>query len=192
MKKERKGRCISYGNSNIGNPGNGGNRSQRFPDKKVCILRTGYGGKEAEILLSGQFFPDWRCVCGIWKRCRNNGGTAYDWVQYLSWKERTQAVRVVPDDTVYGHHQWAFCSGTACAAVFLCVVGTGDFRLSLYPLRVISGVAFLILCEREKLAQLVSREYAAQEPAEMRGRQTIYIVRELFPTSESVVSLPLL
>jgi len=53
-----KGRCMIYGNGNIGNTGNSGNRSQRFPDQKVCILRTGYGGKEAEILLSGQFSSD--------------------------------------------------------------------------------------------------------------------------------------
>lgn len=166
--RERKGQCISYGNGNIGNTGNGGNRSQRFPDKEICVLRTGYGGKEAAHLLSDQFFSDWHCVLVFWKRCRDNGGITYDRVQYLSRKKKIQAVWAASDDTVYGHHQWAFCSGTACAAVFLCVVGTGDFRLSFYFLRVISGVAFLILCEREKMAQLVSREYAAQEPAKIR------------------------
>lgn len=61
-----------------------------------------------------------------------------------------------------------FCSGTACAAVFLCVVGTGDCRLSVHPLWIIDCIVFLVLCEREKLAQLVSREYAAQKPAKIR------------------------
>lgn len=166
--RERKGQCISYGNGNIGNTGNGGDHSQRFPDKEICVLRTGYGGKEAAPLLSGQFFPDWHCVPGFWKRCRNNGGITYDRVQYLSWKKKIQAVRTVSDDTVYGHHQWTFCSGTACAAVFLCVVGTGDCRLSVYPLWVIDCIVFLVLCERKKLASLVSREYASQEPAKIR------------------------
>lgn len=167
-RKKRKGRCISYGNGNIGNTGNGGNHSQWFPDKKICVFRTRYGGKEAALLLSGQFFPDWHCVLGFWKRCRNNSGIAHDRVQYLSWKKKIQAVRAVSDDTVYGHHQWAFCSGTACAAVFLCVAGTGDCRLSVHPLWIIDCIVFLVLCEREKLAQLVSREYAAQKPAKIR------------------------
>ena len=107
-RKKRKGRCISYGNGNIGNTGNGGNHSQWFPDKKICVFRTGYGGKEAALLLSGQFFPDWHCVLGFWKRCRNNSGIAHDRVQYLSWKKKIQAVWAVSDDTVYGHHQWLF------------------------------------------------------------------------------------
>lgn len=88
QEKERKGQCISYGNSNIGNTGNDGNHSQRFPDKEICVFRAGYGGKEAEILLSAQFFPYWRCVPDFWKRCREHDSTALNWVKYLPWQEK--------------------------------------------------------------------------------------------------------
>ncbi len=71
------------------------------------------------------------------------------------------------DAAVSGHYQRASCSDTACAAVFLCVVGTGNLSLSVYLLRGIIHAAAFILCEREKLAQLVSGEYAAQESAEI-------------------------
>ena len=142
--KERKGwkgRYISYENGNIGNTGNGGNRSQWFLDKKVCVFRAGYGGKEAENLLSAQFFPDWHCVLDFWKRYGKHDSAAYDRAEYLSWQEKASSVRTGSDAAVSGNHQWASCSDTACTAVFLCDVGTGNRNLSVYPLWGISHAA---------------------------------------------------
>lgn len=156
QEKERKGQCISYGNSNIGNTGNDGNHSQRFPDKEICVFRAGYGGKEAEILLSAQFFPYWRCVPDFWKRCREHDSTALNWVKYLPWQEKASSVRTGSDAAVSGHYQRASCPDNACPAVFLCAVGTGNRNLSVYPLLGIIYAASFILYEREKLAQLVS------------------------------------
>lgn len=155
-KKERKGQCISYGNSNIGNTGNDGNRSQRFPDKKVCVFRAGYGGKEAEILLSAQFFPYWRCVPDFWKRCREHDSAALNWVKYLPWQEKASSVWTDSNAAVSGHYQRASCPDTDRASVFLCAVGTGNRSLSVYPIWGIIHAASFILYEREKLAQLVS------------------------------------
>lgn len=103
-KKERKGRCISYGNRNIRNTGNGGNCGQRFPDKKICIFRAGYGGKEAAHLLSGQFFPDWHCVLGFWKRCGKHDSTAFNWAEYLPWQEKASSVWTDSDAAISGNY----------------------------------------------------------------------------------------
>lgn len=48
QEKERKGRCISYGNGNIGNTGNGGNRRQRFPDRDIPMIDQVYEALQME------------------------------------------------------------------------------------------------------------------------------------------------
>lgn len=166
--EERKGWCVDYGNRNTGNIGNSDNRSRWFPDKKVCIFRAEYGAQEATYFLLRQFFPDWHCVFGSWERCCNNGSVVYDWVKYLPWQEKTQVAGAVFDNTIPGHYQRAFGSGSACAAILVYTVGTGNTDISVYALWGIVCIAYFILCERTELAQLVSREYAAQEPTEIR------------------------
>ena len=76
-------------------------------------------------------------------------------------------MRSAPDASVSGDYQRASCSDNACTAVFLCAVGTGNRSLSVYPIWGIIHAVSFILYEREKLAQLVSGEYAAQESAEI-------------------------
>ena len=124
-----------------------------FLIKKYVFLES---DMEAEILLSGQFFPDWHCVLGFWKRYSKHDSAVFDWTEYLSWQEKASSVRADSDAAVFGNHQRASCPDTACTAVFLCDVGTGNCNLSVYPLRGISHAASFILYERAKLASLVS------------------------------------
>ena len=51
--------------------------------------------------------------------------------------------------------------------LFRSAVGTANCSLSVYPIWGIIHAVSFILYEREKLAQLVSGEYAAQESAEI-------------------------
>lgn len=66
-----------------------------------------------------------------------------------------QTAGTVFDDTLSGHYQWAICSGSACAAIFVCNAGTGNICISVYGLRDVDCTVYFILCERKKLAQLV-------------------------------------
>jgi len=128
-----------------------------FLIKKYVFLEPDMEEKKQRAFYVVSFFRNRHCVYGFWERYGIIGGIVYDWVKYLSWQEKASFVRSDSDAAVSGHYQRASCSDTACAAVFLCDVDAGDTHISVYSLRSIVCTDCFALCEREKLAQLVSR-----------------------------------
>ena len=70
------------------------------------------------------------------------------------------ALLMIGFNTCLGRKKYRLCG------LFLMIPFTGI--ISVHPLWIIDCIVFFVLCEREKLAQLVSREYAAQEPEKIR------------------------